>query len=427
MELYSTLGDAFWLDSGEDATEGFSYLGAPSFSAAIAIEEIVDGRVGVKCGARVHEGTMFDFLAQEVVLSTDTREEDAGFQLGWVGWFGYETGRAAMMRITRTIVFDHKSREVLLRGRVSDPDLETWFNATSAQLHDMPPSVTLLPSTDRQKAKATLRHPRDEYLRLIVECQEAIRRGDAYQLCLTNEIVVAESRDPVATYRRLRLASPSHHGALIRIGDTSLLGISPEQFLSVTPNGDLLTRPIKGTRPRGANRAEDARLRTDLMTSEKERAENVMIVDLMRNDLGRVAVVGSVAVPELFVVEAYANVFQLVSTVVARLDPAFHPVDAIKASFPAGSMTGAPKASAMKILAKLEAGSRGIYAGAHGYLGFDGRVDLAMTIRSIVMTSGRTTIGTGGGITALSVPDDEFDEILVKAAPLLASLGAKLG
>ena len=267
--------------------------------------------------------------------------------------------------------------------------------------------------------------PTTEYLANIAACQEAIREGEAYQLCLTTEAEVEGAFDPVEVYARLRAQSPSHHGALLRIGGVSLLSSSPERFLEVDPGAGAIVRthPIKGTRPRAPDAASDARLRDELLASEKERAENIMIVDLMRNDLARVSEPGSVTVPSLLDVESYAQVHQLVSSIEGRLRAGLDGIDAIAACLPAGSMTGAPKQRATEILDTLEQRARGLYAGAFGYLGRDGRVDLAMTIRSIVLDERGATIGTGGGITALSVPAEEIAEARLKAAALLAALG----
>jgi anthranilate/para-aminobenzoate synthase component I len=184
------------------------------------------------------------------------------------------------------------------------------------------------------------------------------------------------------------------------------------------------SRPVKGTRPRGHTPESDAAFRADLATSEKERAENLMIVDLMRNDIGRVSRVGSVTVPRLLEVETLAPVHQLVSTVRGILQPGLHGMDAVVACFPAGSMTGTPKSSATRILDLLEQSPRGIYSGAFGYFSLDGRIDLAMVIRSIVLTPEGATIGTGGGITALSDPLEELDEVKLKAAALIRALEA---
>ncbi len=220
---------------------------------------------------------------------------------------------------------------------------------------------------------------------MIEACKAAITEGEAYQLCLTTEATVSVSPDPVATYLALRSLSPTHHGALLRAGGVSLLSASPEQFLSVSPDRVVESKPIKGTRPRGISPEADDSLRTELVESEKERAENLMIVDLMRNDIGRISEIGSVTVTSLLEVESYAQVHQLVSTVRGTLAAGLRPVDAVRACFPAGSMTGAPKHSATLILDTLEHRPRGIYSGAFGYFGFDGSVDLAMVIRSIVI------------------------------------------
>ena len=246
--------------------------------------------------------------------------------------------------------------------------------------------------------------------------------GDAYQLCLTNEARVDARPDPLDTYLRLRASNPSHHGALFRAGALSLLSSSPELFLSVSPTGAIESKPIKGTRRRGARPNEDALLAIELESSAKERAENLMIVDLMRNDIGRVSEVGSVSVPSLLALESYAHVHQLVSTVRGQLARGLDGLDAVAACFPAGSMTGAPKHSAVAILDRLENRARGVYSGAFGYFGLDTRIDLSMVIRSIVLDPDGATIGSGGGITALSVPEEELEEVRLKAAALLAVL-----
>nr|WP_277348419.1 anthranilate synthase component I family protein [Planctomonas sp. JC2975] len=266
------------------------------------------------------------------------------------------------------------------------------------------------------------RNSDDEYLRMIASCQESIHDGDAYQLCLTTQVSVTTDEDPFDVYLRVRCGSLAGHGGFIRVGDTALLSASPELYLTVG-DGVAVSRPVKGTRRRGRTAAEDAELRTELAADDKERAENLMIVDLMRNDLGRIARLGGVSVTELLEVETHEHVHQLVSTVRAEMADGVDVFDVLEASFPAGSMTGAPKLSAMRILHGLEAGPRGIYSGCFGRIGCDGSAELAMVIRSIVMRDGQAAIGTGGGITALSVPRNELAEVKLKAAALLAALG----
>jgi anthranilate synthase component 1 len=273
------------------------------------------------------------------------------------------------------------------------------------------------------------RHAPDEYAALIERCRDAIREGDAYQLCLTTRFDVEASVDPVQAYARLRASTPAHHGGFIRSGDVALLSASPERFLHVESAAGaavVRTRPIKGTRPRGADAAADVALADELRRSEKERAENVMIVDLMRNDLSRVCVPGTVGVDGLLEVESYPAVHQLVSTVSGRLRPGTTLGGILDATFPAGSMTGAPKLSAMTILHALEGGPRGVFSGCFGWVGDDGAADLAMVIRSIVVRPGSAYVGAGGGITWRSDAAAEVAEVGIKARGPLAAVGAAL-
>jgi len=351
--------------------------------------------------------------------------------------------RAAMMFVERAVVFDHDAGRVrlLALGESWDGELAEWRDTTLGTLRGLggpargvtETSTAVTPHGPGNPARAVSEPPAvrwrysdDRYLAMIAQCQEAIRAGDAYQLCLTNEASCDGEFDPLGVYLRLRAASPAHHGGLLRFGGVALVSASPEQFLSVRPDGVVTTKPIKGTRRRGVDAGEDLALREELLASEKERAENLMIVDLMRNDLSAVCRTGSVRVPSLLAVESYRQVHQLVSTVTGRLRPGLTAIDAIRACFPAGSMTGAPKRSATRILDRLERRPRGVYSGAFGYLGLDGRADLAMVIRSIVLDARGATLGAGGGITALSVPEEELEEVRIKAAPLVAVLAASV-
>ena len=405
---------AFWLDSGPGATTGTSYLG-------------VAARLSTDFDSPVLEW----LRAQQ--YSVDTSEVRSGFALGWIGWLGYELRgetmgvtvsrasrypHAAWMYVDRCLVFDHDRGEVrlLALGDVDEYRAHVLGALASAQ---EPPVAPDEPSPDITWAYSDI-----EYLGMIEACQSAIREGEAYQLCLTTEARVDARPDPFATYLALRASSPTHHGALLVAGDIAVLSATPEQFLTVSAGGEIESKPIKGTRPRGLTGLADEELRFELESSEKERAENLMIVDLMRNDIGRVAAVGSVTVTSLLAVESYAHVHQLVSTVRGVLGDGLTGIDAIAACFPAGSMTGAPKRSATMILDSLEQRARGIYSGAFGYVGLDGAIDLAMVIRSIIIDGEGSTVGTGGGITALSDPWEELAEARLKAAALLRVLGA---
>jgi aminodeoxychorismate synthase component I len=260
------------------------------------------------------------------------------------------------------------------------------------------------------------------YAKAVDAILEEIAAGNVYQACLTQRIERAYSGDALALYRALRRINPAPFAACLEVPEVAVIGSSPERFLSVSRTGEVESRPIKGTRPRGATPEQDARLRAELQASPKERAENVMIVDLVRNDLGRVCAVGSVHVPELYAVEAYASVFQLVSTVRGRLGPGRDAFDAVRACFPPGSMTGAPKRAAMQILDRLERWRRGIYAGALGYFDVRGGADLCVVIRSAFLRDGRACLHAGGGVVADSRPFAEHAEAQQKLAPLLRAL-----
>lgn len=216
----------------------------------------------------------------------------------------------------------------------------------------------------------------------------------------------------------LRRDHPAPFATGLRLSGTEVLSTSPERFLRLV-DAHLEAKPIKGTRPRGHSPQEDQELARDLATSVKDQAENLMICDLLRNDLGRVAVPGSVQVPVLCGVESFATVHQLVSTITAEFLPGKTPVDALRVAFPGGSMTGAPKERSMEILRELEGEPRGIYSGAIGYVDAAGTMDFSIVIRTIVVEGGVATYGTGGAITRLSDPEEEWEEILVKAKPIL--------
>jgi anthranilate/para-aminobenzoate synthase component I len=286
-----------------------------------------------------------------------------------------------------------------------------------AQLTPLPPPQ--LP----QGLPLEWRDSTQRYLEMIAQAQAAIADGDAYQVCLTTSLSIRGSIDPVALHRHLREVNPTHHQALIRFPDLTMVSATPETFLEVGADRVVVTRPIKGTRPRGASAEEDEALILELRDNDKERAENLMIVDLMRNDLSPIAVVGSISVPELLVVETYASVHQLVSTVQATLRLDADVVDVLESTFPAGSMTGAPKRRAVELLAGWEGQPRGYYSGVFGVWRGDGSATIAMTIRTAVVTPEGLTIGVGGGITALSDPAFEVAEVGVKALPFLRALG----
>jgi para-aminobenzoate synthetase len=274
---------------------------------------------------------------------------------------------------------------------------------------------------------------REQYLADILRCQAELAAGESYEVCLTDQISTDASPPPFELYRTLRRSNPAPFAAFLRLGgELAVLSSSPERFLSVDRDRVVQARPIKGTSPRAEDPGRDRALRAELLSDEKTFAEHLMIVDLLRNDLGRVCALDSVGVPELMIVESYRTVHQMISTVTGTLEPARTSVECVRACFPGGSMTGAPKLRTMGIIDDIERVARGVYSGAIGYFGLDGVVDLSIVIRTIVMRAGggtnSTTIGAGGAIVMQSDPAEEFDEILLKArAPMAAVARAACG
>ncbi|RDY24639.1 aminodeoxychorismate synthase component I [Romboutsia maritimum] len=262
---------------------------------------------------------------------------------------------------------------------------------------------------------------KEEFKNSVQRVREYIRKGDIYQVNLTQRFSGKTSLSSYELYRDLRKFSPAPFGAFLNFEKTSILSNSPERFIKCIDK-KIETRPIKGTRPRGKNKEEDLNLQEELRNSEKDRAELLMIVDLERNDVGRISKIGSVKVPELFVIESYTNVNHLVSTVIGELEEGKDAIDLIKATFPGGSITGAPKIRAMEIIDELEPTQRNVYTGSIGYIGFDGNVDLNIAIRTIIKQSDNVYFQVGGGMTWDSNPDDEYQETLDKAKSIMKAL-----
>jgi para-aminobenzoate synthetase len=323
-----------------------------------------------------------------------------------------------------------------------DPDLPdaVWMRPSHVRSfeHEAPPLLSPLQRGSRRlraDATASNRQGRpvgvapEAYVAAFARVQEHLRAGNSYEVNLTYRVSAEADPDPVATYLRLRDLNPAPYAGCLQHDVEGhrawLLSSSPERYALVTAERTIETKPIKGTAPRGATAEEDDALRDDLARDPKNRAENLMIVDLLRNDIGMVSEVGSVEVPVLMDVESYESVHQLVSTVRGRLRDDVTTVGALRALFPPGSMTGAPKRRTMEVIEEVEETPRGVYAGAFGWISGDGRADLGVVIRSL-MTSGdgRWTLGTGGGITVRSDVEDEWLESRWKAERLLRALDA---
>ena len=364
---------------------------------------------------------------------------------GAVGVFGYELAEqldvhalhgaddlalpdAVWMFVDALVGFDHE------RGGAHIAGLGVAHDAATARARAKRAAHALAQRLSQPAAPAAARPARAApasahaeldvagYRKAVEAIADAIAAGELYQACLTYRIDRAFAGDPWQLYRALRHRDPAPFAAYLELPEVAIASSSPERFLRVDARQHIESRPIKGTAPRSGDPAQDARAACALASSEKDRAENLMIVDLVRNDLGRVCAPGSIAVPELFAVEPYASVFQLVSTVSGRLRPDCSALDAIAAAFPPGSMTGAPKIAAMRALDRLETVRRGFYSGALGYLDVRGGADLSVVIRSAFVRGGRAYLHTGGGIVADSEPGAEYDETRAKLRSLLAAL-----
>jgi para-aminobenzoate synthetase len=444
--LYQDAAYAFWLDSNDPARAGelsrFSFMGDASGPLArVASADVATGRVVVECaeGVDTLRSGFFDWLEADLAdHAVDTADLPFGFTLGWVGYLGYELKAecggtrafrspvpdALLIFADRGVVLDHAASEIYLLALApaGEPGVAVgWLDVTEDRLRFTPAAPPPVPPV--RACHLRLRHDRESYLGMISRCVEAISAGESYEICLTNQLTVDAVIDPLAAYRVLRRDNPVPFGALLRFGELSVLSTSPERFLSVSADREVESRPIKGTRPRGTTPAEDERLRRELATSEKDRAENLMIVDLVRNDLSVHAETGSVRVTRIFEVESYATVHQLVSMIRATVAPGISPVRVVRAAFPGGSMTGAPKIRTMELIDELERGPRGVYSGALGYFSLSGAVDLSIVIRTLVVRGDTATFGVGGAIIASSDPAAEFEETAVKATPLLRLLG----
>ncbi|ALV41754.1 anthranilate synthase [Pseudarthrobacter sulfonivorans] len=386
------------------------------------------------------------------------------FTLGWLGCLGYELKRetggtdvaaptpdAALIFAGRAVVLDHVEGAAWLLA-LEAPDADRWLTDARAAVAAVAAVAASTPGPGDQRTHAggsngvvrpvgpafSSRDTEPSYLAKIAAAQHEIREGNSYEVCLTTTLTArlpAAAAAPWPTYLALRRKNPAPFASYLRFGGLTVASTSPERFLRITSDGGMRAEPIKGTRRRGADPERDRQLREDLATSLKDRAENVMIVDLLRNDLSHFAEPGSVTVSRLCEIESYATVHQMVSTIDARLLPGSPRAEAVAACFPAGSMTGAPKISTMAILDRLEEGPRGLYSGAIGYFSLNGATDLAVAIRTLVTTAvagdggeqastAELTLGVGGAITADSVPDEEYDEIRVKAHGVLSALGA---
>jgi len=457
-----------WLLDGAsaDADLGrWSFAGAAPLGVARSFGDRIDiepWRRDAPFARRSFRGDPFALL-REIVPRAANDACSVPFAGGAVGWLGYEsaahverlrlrragglgTPDAAWLLVDRGLAFDHAERRLFATALGADAlTAERAVEALAARvvrggpdLFTDEPATAPMPAASGDDAihePLTLRDAAtglelgaffdaDSYAKAVTQIRDEILAGEVYQANLTHRLTARFGGDARRLFEVLSAKSPAPFAAYLALPEITVVGSSPECFLRLASDGRVESRPIKGTRPRGATAADDARLRAELAGSEKERAENAMIVDLVRNDLGRVCVPGSIEVPALFAIEPHATLFQMVSTVRGRLRPGLDAVDLLRAVFPPGSMTGAPKIAAIDLLARLEPVPRGIYAGALGWIDARGGAGLSVVIRTLLCRGRRAWLHVGGGIVLDSDPRAEWEETLAKARAPLDALAA---
>ena len=436
---------AFLLESveGGEHVGRYSFLGKDPF---LILRARGTATIVERAGQTSESGKPFVATLRELMASFSSPFVPGlpRFTGGAVGYLGYDAAAwfepvamqppdgaqddAGFMLFDTVLAFDHVRHRILIiaNARVTgDEDLASLYQFACAKIAFVQRELERgLSHADRAPGgplEVSSNVTREEFESMVRTAKEHIAAGDVYQVVLSQRFEADAAADPFTVYRALRHVNPSPYMYFIRMGERSIVGSSPEMLVRVEGRR-VETHPIAGTRPRGRSDEEDVRLAEELKRSEKERAEHVMLVDLGRNDVGRVSEYGSVRVPTFMALEKYSHVMHLVSTVEGKLSDDRDRLDALAACFPAGTVSGAPKVRAMEIIAALENRRRGVYAGAVGYLDFAGNLDFCITIRTVVMEHGRAYVQAGAGIVADSNPAAEYEETRDKARAVLHAL-----
>ncbi|KAA3615990.1 MAG: anthranilate synthase component I [Calditrichaeota bacterium] len=380
-----------------------------------------------------------------------SRDDLPRFSGGLVGFFGYDTVRliedlpqsnpvdtkeiiASFGLYDTVLAFDHLRQQIIIIANAIIPeggDLQLAYKDALQRIQETRETLrqpaAIESRTVRQHTNVHANFKKENFYQAVKTAIEYIRAGDIFQVVLSQQFSRAVAADPFDIYRALRLINPSPYLFYLQNQAQAIIGASPEMLVRVEDR-EVTVRPIAGTRPRGKSIEEDLRLEKELLADEKERAEHVMLMDLGRNDVGRVAEYGGVIVTENMVIERYSHVMHIVSEVRGKLRPEFDAIDAFKACFPAGTLSGAPKVRAMEIIEELEPNRRGVYGGALGYIDFSGNMDTCITIRTLEVRAGMAYFQAGAGIVADSVPESEFAETVhksnaVRSAIALAEAG----
>jgi para-aminobenzoate synthetase component I len=400
--IFANQPNAFWLDRQHHPTAPFTVMGVGYPSAEISLDEDF-------------EDLDLPFAFRPMLVGVMHYSGTADF-----------TGAGDWLKVDRAFVYDHTDKRLYFIGRFpTREDFDQWHHAALLRLALIggDSASYALHNPAATSPELVCLDDKAQYLSKIESAKEHISKGDVYQLCLTTRLVGDYQGDELSYFLRLRKANPAPYAGFIRIGAKSYVSISPERFMTIE-QGVVTSSPIKGTRPRSQNAERDAQLATELADSEKEQAENLMIVDLVRNDLSVVCTPESIVVSDLLKVRSYSTVHQLVSDVRGHLRAGVSTSAAVAALFPGGSMTGAPKIRAMEIIDQLESAPRAGYSGAIGFISGNGNLDLGMVIRTAVFEAGRVVIGIGGGITSGSEPEVEHQEIQIKAQAHVSALSA---
>ncbi|MDA1764287.1 aminodeoxychorismate synthase component I [Bacillus cereus] len=445
----------FWLDSSRviENTSRYSYIGNATGTHAKVVKYILESNEineFSQKSSRIIKQDIYEYLNQELKKYQMNTEYPFEFTGGFVGYLGYELKKigevenlkkssepdAYFIFADRYIVFDHLLQKTYICSLIKDQSeklmVNQWFNEIKS-------TITMI-NTDSeksyQKEQSYQKNLSDEeifsgisfdadkaqYISDLNAVQDYLRQGDSYEVNYTSRMYYNRIENIFDVYKKLREINAAPYSAFIDFDELQILSSSPEKFVEIDSQKNVITKPIKGTIQRSTNPEEDLKLKRTLKESEKDIAENLMVVDLLRNDLGKVCEVGTVTVPKLMDIESFETVHQMVTTVIGKLDKKRSEIECIKSLFPGGSMTGAPKKRTMEIIDLLEKSARGIYSGALGFISLNGNVNLNIVIRTIIQNNDGISIGAGGGITIKSIPEDEYAEMMLKSKALIKAI-----
>lgn len=453
FESFASRPFSFWLDSGMDPQKlgRWSFIGFDPFLVMRSRDDEI--KITRNRGEEKRKGNPFDVLGELLKqYKIGSNKQDIPFTGGAVGYFSYDLCHFIEKLPTKAVddlqlpecylcfydavvAFDHlENRTFIISTGFPETDENKRKNRALNRINELrnmvmfapPPSPPVAERAQTKKLVLKSNFSHEGYLNAVATAREYICAGDIFQVNLSQRLEITLDVEPYILYKRLRKINPAPFANYFNFDGISIVGASPERYMKV--RGDWVeTRPIKGTKPRGKTPEADKALGESLLASKKDRAENIMIVDLERNDIGRVCRYGTVRVTELAILETYPTVFHLTSTVIGQLREDKNIIDLLKASFPGGSITGAPKVMAMEIIDELEPTRRSVYTGSLGYIGFDGNMDLNIVIRTIIIKEGKAYFQIGGAIVYDSEPEAEYIETMDKGKALIMALTQSSG